>query len=443
MQKTSDIKVLGVQANFATIPRRVSFQFAKGAMVENLVASVNVVAANREGKQATGHGSVHLAAPWAYPDADVPKEAKLAAMQGTVCCLADLIADCSEYAHPLDLYWSHRQAVLDTARRMSQDMGLARPLPALAGYVCYAAIDMALLDAFGRANRVNVFGALGPEFCAHDLGHYLGPGFGGRYIEEYISPHPAAGVPFAHTVGANDPLTRADLDGSEPDDGLPTTLHDWIARDGVRFLKLKLDASDVSHAVARTVDVFRLADGRRPGLTADFNEACDHAEWVVEYLVKLRETSPAAFDALLYVEQPFGRDADVGPEQVARVQALKPLVADEAITDTESVRRVLDRGWAGIALKVAKVMSSSFLHVAVARAEGRFLTMQDLCNCGLAHLASTGLAARIPLVGGVECNGRQFVPEAFPGVRAQRPQAFRFAHGSCETACLDGIGLGF
>ena len=88
-------------------------------------------------------------------------------------------------------------------------------------------------------------------------------------------------------------------------------------------------------------------------------------------------------------------------------------------------------------------MSSGFLHVAAATEAGRFLTVQDLCNSGLAHVASVGLAARIPLVGGVECNGRQFVPHAFPWVREHRPDAFRFSGGACPTLALDDVGLGF
>ena len=442
----SDIRVLSLETTFQTIQRRTSFVFAKGTMSENLVCNIEARVATASGTEAVGRGSIHLAAPWSFPSSAVPLDQKREAMQATVLRLAEIVGQSTITAHPLDYYWNLRDAIPRAAAEASAALSLAEPLPALAAYVCYAAIDMALLDAFGRANGVCTYAGLGPQHCAHDLGYYLGRGFDGRFPSDYVSTKPAAAVPFAHTVGGADPLTDADVDPNAAHDGLPQTLEAWIHRDGVQFLKLKLSGADTEAALRRTIDVHsvlaRIYTGPG-GVTADFNEACAGPECVVEYLRKLRERSPAAFGDLLYVEQPFDRAAELTREDVARVQSLKPLVADEAMTDCESVRRVLDTGWSGIALKVAKVMSSGLLHLAAARQAGCLLTVQDLCNSGLAHLASVGLAARLPLVGGVECNGRQFVPDAFPHVRAAQPEAFRFRDGVCATSRLGGEGLAF
>lgn len=442
----SDISIRHIEAEFITVPRRVSFVFAKGTMTENLICNVSAVVVNRAGNEATGAGSIHLAAPWAFPSKAVPVEAKRQAMKTAVLALAEAIAGVDDYAHPLDHYWNRQRDIIKVARTVSEGLALAEPLPSLAAYVCYAPIDMALLDAFGRANDINTYAGLTAERCAHDLSHYLGPRFQGRYLSHYLSETPDRYVPFAHTVGERDPLTQADCGADATGDGLPTTLEDWIRRDRPRFLKVKLACSSMEAALDRTMDVFRLADDmtlHRMRITADFNEACEHVQWLVEYLRKLRERSQAAFEALAYVEQPFRRDADVSATEVAAVQELRPLVADEAITDTESLEHLIQAGWAGIALKVGKVMSAGLLHVPATVDAGRFLTVQDLCNSGLAHLASIGLASRIPLVGGVECNGRQFVPQAFPQVRTRRPKAFASAHGVCDATEMAGVGLGF
>jgi len=442
----SHITVLAVRTEFITIPRRVSFVFAKGTMTENLIASVSVTVANRAGAEAEGRGSIHLAAPWAFPTDAVPLADKREAMKRTVLALADSLRSDDSYAHPIDYYWLRQAPILNAAREVSLELNLAERLPPLAAYVCYGAIDMALLDAFGRVNGTNTYAALGSDHCAYDLGHYLGPAFRGRYAADYITVSPRSSVPFAHTVGSTDPLTRAEIPDEAQPDGLPLALEDWIMRDGVRHLKLKLSGSDLSAALDRTNQVFRLAHDLTRGaarITADFNEACDRPAWAIEYLAKLKEQSAEAFDALLYVEQPFDRRAALSADEIAQVQALKPLVADEAITDTDSVRAIIDAGWEGIALKVAKVMSSGLLHIAAATEAGCFLTVQDLCNSGPAHLASIGLASRIPLLGGAECNGRQFVPCAFPEVREPHADAFQFSGGVCRTESLQGVGLGF
>ncbi len=437
----SGIRILHVRVRFDTIERRTAFHFAKGAMTQNLVASVELTAADPAGREVVGQGGIHLAGPWAFPSKAVPREQKLEAMRRTLLALADQVVDARGVLHPLDLYWARREAILDAARRVSEEMRLAEPLPALAAYVSYAAIDMAALDALGIACGANTYALLAAEHLGHDLGYYLGDEFKGKYPGNFLSSAPRPTTAFAHTVGETDPLTAAELKGDEPDDGLPVTLEDWIRRDGVRFLKVKLAADDLVAAVRRTADIAALAPHAE--LSVDFNEACEDPAWLVEYLEALRGAHPAAFEALLYVEQPFSRDACVSPADVARVQALKPLVADESLTDAASARAALDAGWAGLALKVGKVMSSAFLHVALARRAGRLITVQDLCNVGLAHLASIGLAARVPLTGGAECNGRQFAPHAFPDVRRRRPGAFRFHDGVCDTAALDGPGLGF
>ena len=442
----SDISVRRIETEFITIPRRVPFVFAKGTMTENLICNVRAHVANRAGNEATGAGSIHFAAPWAFPSKAVPVEAKREAMKNTALALANAIPSPSLYAHPLDYYAGIRYDIVQAAKTASEELGLAEALPPLAAYVCYAPIDMALLDAFGRVNGINTYAGLAAEHCAHDLSRYLGPKFQGRYLSHYLSETPRSDVPFAHTVGEKDPLTQADCGAGATGDGLPRTLEDWIRRDRPRFLKLKLACSSIDAALDRTIDVFRLADEmtrRRTRITADFNEACQTAAWLIEYLRKLKERHTAAFDCLVYVEQPFPRDADLSQKDVTAVQTLRPLVADEAITDAESLERLIQAGWAGIALKAGKVMSASLLHVAAAVEAERFLTVQDLCNSGLAHLASIGLASRIPLVGGVECNGRQFVPQAFPEVRARRPKAFAFSEGVCDATETAGVGLGF
>ena len=57
-------------------------------------------------------------------------------------------------------------------------------------------------------------------------------------------------MPLYHLVGALDPLTAADV-AKPVGDGLPETLGEWIALDGLTHLKIKLNGDDLAWDVER------------------------------------------------------------------------------------------------------------------------------------------------------------------------------------------------
>ncbi len=160
-------------------------------------------------------------------------------------------------------------------------------------------------------NRIDTYDGYSKEFMSHDLGRYLGPDFAGRYPDEFLHPAFEATIPIWHLVGGVDKLTRAELTNDDPQDGLPVSVDQWIERDGIFCLKVKLRGADVDWDVERTsavADVAREALGeRRFYLSTDSNELCESPEVVVEFLRKLKERSPLAYESLLYVEQPTER----------------------------------------------------------------------------------------------------------------------------------------
>jgi len=446
----SDVRIVDVRTTFRKIKRRGAFRFGKGTLTENLVCDASVEIENRSGHRATGRGSINLAAAWAFPSEAVSMADRLRAMNELSAAYGRALSGGPEWSHPINTYWGFRDEMGRIASSVSECAGLAEPIPTLAAYVCYAPIDMALLDAYGRANGVCTYRALGPEFMGSDLSAYLGAPFIGKYVGDYVRPEPAAHVAISHTVGGNDKLTRAELSDEDPQDGLPVALEDWIRQDGMRNFKIKLTGRDVAEDVERTREVFQVASltlrehcGRTPCITIDHNEQYDSPEAVIEYLARLREHSEAAFDALLYVEQPVPRDFGTRGANMREAAALKPTVVDESITDTESVRQAIELGWTGLGIKAGKVLSSALLCIPLCVENGLFLTVQDLCNSGLAHLASLGLAARLDLVGGVESNGRQFVPHASQNEALSHPDLFTVQEGKYRTAGLTGVGLGF
>ena len=93
---------------------------------------------------------------------------------------------------------------------------------------------------------------LGAEFVNHDLAHYLTPEFAGEYLDRYTSREPKARMPLYHLVGALDPLADSDV-VNRLDDGLPNSLPEWIAYNGLTHLKIKLNGDDLDWDVQRVV----------------------------------------------------------------------------------------------------------------------------------------------------------------------------------------------
>jgi L-alanine-DL-glutamate epimerase-like enolase superfamily enzyme len=330
-------------------------------------------------------------------------------------------------------------------------MLLAEPVPELAWLVASSPLDAALHDAFGQANGICSYDGYGPDFMSHDLSRWLGDSFVDRYPRDYLSPAPVAHLPVFHLVGGVDKLAEAEVDDTDPADGLPVSLDQWIQRDGVYCLKVKLRGTDVPWDVERTQAVYttavatrrRLGFNERVYLSVDSNEMHSGPDAVVEYLERLRKTSPDAYDSLLYLEQPTERDLDAHSYDMRPVAALKPVIVDEGVTGTDSLARARSLGWSGIALKTCKGHSASLLYAAVAREYGMPVTVQDLTNPGLSFVHSAGLAARVSPIMGVEYNSRQYLPDASSDARSRHTGLFTTLDGQISTASISIRGLGY
>ena len=111
---------------------------------------------------------------------------------------------------------------------------------------------------------------------------------------------------------------------------------------------------------------------------------------------------------------------------------LRPIVADESLTDLETLMLAREMGYTGVALKACKGQTHALLNAAAAQKFGMFLCVQDLTCPGASLIHSAGLAARVPGNAGIEANARQFVPRANRAVGGEVPGSVhdpRRAHG--------------
>jgi len=354
-----------------------------------------------------------------------------------------------EYGHPIDITWAIEHAYLKEAEAVGQRLKVADPIPVLATLVCASPFDAALHDAFGKVHGLNCYSTYGPDFLAHDLGHYLGAEFAGLRLHEFIAPKAKPRMPLYHLVGALDPLTAADI--QQPvGDGLPETLAEWIPFNGLTHLKIKLNGDNLDWDVERVVGVNRVAEeeqAKRKVTTwfysLDFNERCANVAYLLAFLRTVQERAPRAFDRIQYIEQPTRRDLKADRANVMHEAAkLRPVVIDESLIDLESLRLAREMGYTGAALKACKGQTQSLLMAAAAKKDGMFLCVQDLTCPGASLIHSAGLAAHIPGIVAIESNARQYCPAANTPWESRFAGMFRITDGTMATGLLDRPGLG-
>jgi L-alanine-DL-glutamate epimerase-like enolase superfamily enzyme len=349
------------------------------------------------------------------------------------------------YGHPIDITHALEPKLL--AREVEQN--LADAMPALAKLVVASPFDAALHDAFGKLLGVNCYRTYGSNFLEHDLGYYLSKEFVGERLDRYVSAEPKPRMPLYHLVGALDPLTPGDVK-NPVGDGLPEHLAQWILRDGLTHLKIKLNGDDLAWDVARAVGVNAVAEitQRQRGVShwwysLDFNERCQNVEYLLEFLRQLKAQTPLGYERIQYVEQPTARDLRANPQNKMHEAAkLKPVVIDESLLDLESMQLAREMGYTGVAFKACKGQTQTVLLAAAAQKYGLFRCVQDLSCPGASLIQSASIAAHIPGVAAIESNSRQYCPAANDPWDAKFPGVFSIRDGTMNTAILNGPGLG-
>ena len=165
-----------------------------------------------------------------------------------------------------------------------------------------------------------------------DLAEFLLPAQGSPinfrnvYPAEFLSTEPQRQLPVWHLVGGLDPHEAKDLSDKSLQDGYPELLSDWIDRDGLFCLKVKLRGDDAAWDYDRLVRVGRI--GRLHGvkwLSADFNCTVREPSYVIDILDRLARDEADIYEMISYVEQPFAYDLEENRIDVREVARRKPI----------------------------------------------------------------------------------------------------------------------
>ncbi len=444
MAKPTDVRVREVDPSTERVAYRTPLKFGGVPSTHATVLTVRLRAETRDGRSAWGSGSMPYGNVWSFPSKKVPAADTGRALEALGEKIAKRIVGFDDVAHPVELAHRWEPEWFRLADEVTRELRLAEPMPRLAALVVASAFDAAVHDAYGRVHGRHVYECYGPEWLEQDLSTYLDGRFRGESLARYSRTRPKPRLPLYHLVGALDALTDADVKDRLAD-GLPNTLGEWIVKDQLTHLKVKLNGNDAGWDVERILAIDRVATGTAPRAftySLDFNEQCPNVEYLLDVLRRVKERSAACFDRVAYVEQPTARDLKAHPEnKMHAAAALKPVVIDESLVDYESLLLSREQGYSGVALKSCKGQSQSLLLAAAAQKFGMFLCVQDLTCPGQSFLQSAGLAAHIDPVTAIEGNARQYCPAANAPWAAKFPAVYAIRDGHIETSGLSGVGL--
>ena len=444
-----DVHIKKASLVFLPVETRVPLKFGPETLTYVTCARVSLQVCDATGKYAVGWGETPLSVQWVWP-CSLSYEERHEALKAFCVLLTNAWGEVGYSGHPIEIGHAFLEKALPDLLKEFNRKRNGREMPWLAALVCCSAFDIALHDAYGMLHECPVYNTYNQEWMNSDLSAFITPAadsavtFEGKYPADFLKyPRPSV-LPAWHLVGGMDKLEEDERDGTEPDDGYPVVLREWIRRDGLTCLKVKLRGNDAAWDYARLLKVGHIAEEEGVlWLTADFNCTVTDPAYVNEILDKLLVEEPRLYGMILYVEQPFPYDLEEHRIDVHSVSARKPLFMDESAHDWRVVMCGRELGWTGVALKTCKTQTGALLSLCWAKAHGMTLMVQDLTNPMLAQIPHVLLAAHAGTIMGVETNGMQFYPKASSIEASVHPGIYQRHKGSVDLTTLTGNGFGY
>ncbi len=437
----TDISVTDTALYFLPVQCEVPLTFGSGSVASITCARVSVTIATKGGTVATGWGEVPLNGVWAWPTAD--SDADREQVLRTVCIdIARALRECRFCGHPFEVSRRFMRDVLPHVISGGVGAVARQEIPGTVALLCMTPFDLALYDAFGRVHNLPAIETLGRNLMTGDLSAWIEDDdrewASGVYLRDVLVPQPKTKLPVWHLVGASDPLE--DQEHPPPS----WSLGEWIQRDGIQALKVKLLGCDIETDAQRYARVFSIgsAFGVRT-YSLDLNATPSEEDYVVRLFDRLETLTPDGFARIALVEEPFPPDRFLDRVLVREVARRKSLFMDENAIGWRQVRLGHQAGWSGVALKTCKTLTESLCSLAWARRHDMPVVVQDLTNPMLAQLTHLWFASYVDRGHGVESNAMQFYPGASGPEAVVHPGAYRRRNGLIDISSLRGPGFGY
>ena len=243
-------------------------KFGAETLTSVTCARVRLNVIDRSGRTAVGWGETPLNVQWTWPG-DLSYAERQQAMIAFCNQLAAAWAGFDAWGHSLELGYSFQHQVLP---QLIEEFNANRPpdahLPYLAALVCCSSFDIALHDAYGRLHEVPTYATYNRRYMNCDLAELFAAGdgpdgrFRGKYPADFLAVNPARALPVWHLVGGWIRSTRANSTATSRTTGIRCVLTDWIDRDGLMCLKVKLRGNDRGWDYERLVRVGQIGMNR-------------------------------------------------------------------------------------------------------------------------------------------------------------------------------------
>lgn len=436
--------VKSVNLYYLPVKTRMPLKFGNDITTSVICARAKVEISVQGSNTCIGWGETPLSVQWVWPST-LSFEKRLATLKELTEKIALSWKHNTVTGHPLQIGYDFLTKEL---KNLLSEINLSRSsndqIPWLAALVCASAFDIATHDAFGKLINKPVYDTYGKEYLDQDLSVFFHDSqFSGKYPADYLHKKSNQLVAW-HLVGGLDPVSREELTGTEPDDNYPILLEDWIKKDGLKALKIKLTGNNYDWDYQRIIKIGSIAKRYKVlWLSVDFNCTVQEPEYVNNILDCLRDNEPETYASILYVEQPFPYDLEQHQIDVRSVVARKPLFMDESAHDWKIIKLGRSLGWSGVALKTCKTQTGAILSLCWARQNGMTLMVQDLTNPMLAQIPHVLLASHAGTIMGVETNSMQFYPEASFPEQEIHPGLYQRKHGKIDLSSINGSGFGY
>ena len=288
--KPTDIRLCETTLATQLVPYRTPIKFGGRVVREALLVDVAVEAETRDGRRGRGRGSMPLSNVWAWPSANRIAGGRA---KGHACA-----------GRGIGPPGQRRSAQRPSAGDHVPTGGLACGDVAPPGRHRRAAGDHPAAGATGGCSALWKRRSTTPTARSWAVTASTCSGRNGStrtWRPIWMSGLPAsistatpsgaaADDALVSPRGALDPLTDADI-ADRVNDGLPETLPEWIAADGLTHLKIKLNGDDLEWDVQRVLSVERVAAEAQAArgcsdwrYSADFNEKCRSVDYVTDFL---------------------------------------------------------------------------------------------------------------------------------------------------------------
>ncbi|HSA80028.1 MAG TPA: hypothetical protein VLE23_04340, partial [Geminicoccaceae bacterium] len=227
-----EIRVVDSAAGIANVHARMPFRFGVITMRASPLFTLAVTVEDPAGRRAHGYAADLLAFRWFDKRPEKSLADNCADLIRTVEVASGLYRDAGRERcrSPFRLFLETHGEIERTA--------LAEGFNRLGASFGSSMLERAVIDAVGRLCGRSLFELVRDNALGIELGA-LAPELAGREMAEFLPARPLSRLHVRHTVGLIDPITAADV--AEPvDDGLPETLEDYLDRDGIGYLKVKV-----------------------------------------------------------------------------------------------------------------------------------------------------------------------------------------------------------